>query len=111
MNEQLAQLYVIHTEAITDYLCQACTNNWVIANGLEWANDHSLNYVKENEKGLTAWVDFFGEIESDYPLACGICDMWLDVRLTNDGENYIRENYDTMPKHVIEYYRIEKDQD
>ncbi len=22
---------------------------------------------------------------------------------------YVRENYDTMPKHVIEYYGIEKD--
>lgn len=109
MNDQLTQLYVIEWDITADYVCQACANEWVKKNGLEWENDHSLNYVKENDKGLTAWVDFFGEIESDSPQACE-CGQWLKVQLTKDGENYIRENYESMPKHVIEYYQIERDQ-
>lgn len=109
MNETLTTLYVIEWDGGADYVCQSCANEWVISEGLEWDNTHSLNYVKENDKGLTAWIDFYGQIESDYPQACH-CGQWLKVHLTRDGENYIRENYESMPKHVIDYYQIEKDQ-
>lgn len=109
MDDQLTQLYVIEWDGGADYVCQSCANKFVVDNGLEWDNSHSLNYVVENDKGLMVWVDFFGQIESDYPQACE-CGQWLKVHLTPDGENYIRENYESMPKHVIEYYEIERDQ-
>lgn len=110
MNNQLTQLYVIEWDITADYVCQSCANEWVKNNGLEWENDHSVNYVKENDKGLYAWVDFYGEIELDYPIACE-CGQWLDATLTPGGENYIKENFESMPRHVIEYYKIERDQD
>jgi hypothetical protein len=109
MNDQLTQLYVIEWDGGADYVCQSCANEWVKENGLEWENDHSLNYVKENDQGLTAWVDFYGQVETDYPPSCE-CGQWLKGNLTTYGENYIKENFESMPKHVIEYYQIERDE-
>lgn len=109
MDDQLTQLYVIEWDGGAEYVCQTCANQFVLDNGLEWDNGHSLNYVLENDQGLMVWVDFFGQIESDYPQACE-CGQWLNVSLTNDGENYIKENYESMPKHVIKHYRIEREE-
>lgn len=35
------------------------------------------------------------EFESDYPLGCEWCDKWLDVDLSNDGEQYV---YESLPQ-------------
>lgn len=108
MLDQLTNLYVVEWDGGADYVCRECASEFVKDNGLEWDNSHSLNFTLENDKGLSGWVDFFGQVETDYPPACE-CGQWLRGNLTLDGENYVRENYDTMPKHVIEYYGIERD--
>lgn len=105
---ELTSLYIVEWDGGADYVCRDCAGKFVKDNGLEWENANSCNYTLENDKGLAAWCDYFGQIESDYPQACE-CGQWLKVGLTLDGENYIRENYETMPAQVIKYYQIEKE--
>jgi hypothetical protein len=109
---ELTPLYVIEWGETGNaaYCCRNCADEWAQEYGLEWHNPSSLNFTLENDKGLAAWCDHYGQIELDYPEACE-CGQWLRANLTPAGENYIRENYDTMPKQVIEYYGIKKDQE
>ncbi len=108
MLDKMTQLYLIEWDGGADYACQACANKFVLDNGLEWDNSHSLNYVLENDKGLSVWVDFYGQIESDSPQACE-CGQWLKVSLTRDGEDYLKEIAEDLPSYVLKYYGMEKE--
>lgn len=104
MIEQLTPLYVLEWDGGADYVCRGCADEFVKDNGLEWDNPNSLNYTLENDKGLSAWVDHFHQIESDSPQACE-CGQYLEVRLTPDGENYLRDN--DFPEFLLKHYGIE----
>ena len=105
MINEITETYVIEWDITADYSCRDCARQWAEDNGLEWHNPNSLNYTLENSNGLAAYCDHFGQLESDYPQACQ-CGRYLDVRLTPDGMNYLRDN--NFPEYVNEYYGVEK---
>lgn len=105
MIEQLTPLYVLEWDGGADYVCRGCADEFATEYGLEWDNPNSLNYTLENDKGLAAWCDYYGQIESDHPQACE-CGQYLDVVLTPDGMDYLKDN--NFPQYVNEYYGLTK---
>lgn len=82
-------------------VCEQHARQYATENGLHF---EYAGFTAPHESGLYAYVDHFGEIESDTPTACD-CGQYLSVNLTSDGEQYLRDN--RFPQKVHDYYRIE----
>lgn len=99
----ITQLYIIETYDSIDYTCRDCAVKFATDNGLTWNRPATYDYTRESENNCYTYEDTFGQVETDYPVACD-CGQWLDARLTQDGINYIEENIDSMPSFIINYY-------
>lgn len=98
----IVQTYIIGNDDFTELACEDCAIQYAKENNLEW-NTSSRNYTEEHESGAYASCDVFGQVETDTPQACD-CGSWLRVSLTDEGVNYILENFYTLPSEVVEYY-------
>lgn len=101
--ETLESPYVVgHTSGdIIDYACETCAKEFAETHGLEWY----LGSTEDSESGYYAYAVPFSDGETDYPVAC-LCGQYLDVRLTDEGADYMREN--NFPAWLYEAHGVER---
>jgi hypothetical protein len=98
---QLETAWVVGDGDFTEYVCEEHAREFATERGLTWEYSGS---TEENPNGY-AYAQFFHDTESDTPQSCtawldrvswddpGHCGRLLDVALTSDGVDYVRENY------------------
>lgn len=93
------------------YSCLEHAQKFATDNGLTWAGDYG--YTEDSEtKGASVWADTFGQVETDYPVACESCDVdkgsnqttWLGVCLTDEGVKFLLDPTRNFPLDVIKFY-------
>lgn len=96
MNEHTPQPVLFPAWAVGDYdytdiVCETHAREFANERGLVWGGP---TYTEESAAGY-AYEIWPGDGESDYPHSCGVftCGVLLDTRLTDDGEQYVRDNY------------------
>ena len=101
----MQDLFVIGNplDGFITFVCEGCADKWGTTNGLEWSHSHR-NYTEEHPSEMYAYRDSFGEAQSDHAVACEDCGEWLDADLTEDGLNWLVENFDRMPMDVLRHY-------
>jgi hypothetical protein len=87
--EKLLPPYVVGHDGgdFTDYSCETHAKEFARTWGLTWDGSGT----EEHPSGLYAYEIPFADGETDSPVACH-CDQYLDVSLTTEGEDYMREN-------------------
>lgn len=87
--EKLLPPYVVGHDSgdFMDYSCEEHAEEFARRWGLTWEHGGTA----EDDTGFYAYPILFGEGETDFPVACH-CDQYLDVSLTTEGEDYMREN-------------------
>jgi hypothetical protein len=97
---RLEEPYTYYTDDVCGYFCEDHAREWAAANGLEWYNGGAQGDREDVTVFSTPWRDG----ESDTPVTCEACDTYLDVALTYEGDDYVRENY---PAHVWHLWGVE----
>lgn len=88
--QTLEDAWVIGNDDLTDLVCETHAREYAAQNGLVFEYE---GFTEESPNGY-AYALFSGrDIESDYPHACSWCGVYLDASLTEDGRQYVRENY------------------
>jgi hypothetical protein len=85
--DRLLDAYIVGDEDFVEYSCEGCAKDYAEKHGLEWYNGST----EEHESGRYAYAVLFHDGETDTPMSC-YCGQYLDVALTSDGEDYMREN-------------------
>jgi hypothetical protein len=100
----LAEPFVIgHSGGdLIDYACGPCAREFADEHGLTW----HLSYTEDSDSGYYAYSKAMDRGESDYPVACN-CGQYLDVALTTDGEDYMREN--DFPEWLYKVHGVVRD--
>lgn len=93
--QRLVECYVIGDQHLIDMACEEHAREYAAEHGLTWDNDNTANWTEEHSGGHYAYALWPGDGESDYPYTCYLsdCDIYLETRLTVDGEDYVRKNY------------------
>lgn len=98
--EQLLTPYVIGHESgdFIEYACESCAVEFATQHALTWHTSH--NFTERDASDYYAYSVPFHDGESDTPVACQ-CGQYLDVRLTSDGEEYVKERGD-FPEWLVD---------
>ena len=104
--ESLVQTYVVCDESgdFIEHACKECADEFAATNGLEWNWNH--NFTEDHPSGLHAYNTLWDSGESDSPTAFLKCDQYLDVGLTTEGADYMKERGD-FPAWLYAAYGIE----
>ena len=92
---QLETAWIVGDFDFCEYVCEEHAREFAAERGLVF--DYPC-FTEESPKGY-AYAQFFHETESDCPASCSSytdndpCSTWLDVALTPEGHDYVRENY------------------
>ena len=95
------------------YVCLEHAQQFATDNGLTWNRPNDYDYTKDYETtGATVWADTFGQVETDYPIACDSCDIdketkrttWLGNRLTEEGVKFLLDPTRNFPLDVVKFY-------
>lgn len=96
----LVDAWELHTSDLTDLACETCAKEWAEDLGLV-RDPLGVGYVSAVGGDASAWPIWHpGAIESDYPHSCSGCGLLLDHTLTNDGADYVRDNYPAIAWHL-----------
>lgn len=89
---KLAECYVISNGYdFIDMVCKEHAEEFAIENHLHWSNGH--DFTDPVDSGATAYaVASWESNETDSPVSCGECHIYLECTMTRDGEAYMREN-------------------
>lgn len=105
--EQLPPAYAVGDGFnYVDIVCEDHAREYAARNGLTWRGAPGDGWTEESETGHFAHQIWPGDGETDTPYAChdsgpaGICGTLLDCRLTEYGEEYLRENYPPTVWHL-----------
>jgi len=110
MQTQLETLYLVKdTDEVWGTYCKECAGTVGEEFGLKWNTypfmpdsmyaPDDLVLQEDEVEPLVYAPEIF---ESDCPVACENCDVWLDCSLTNYGVDYLTEF--EMPQEVIDLY-------
>lgn len=102
-------------EDYREYLCESCAQEFIEENSITQRNGqygHYFGHADDNERLSYYSVPSWDQPELDYPEACRgyrydahkHTPVWLDHRLTQDGEDYTRERFGPS---VQRLYRME----
>lgn len=98
---QLETAWIVGDSDFCEYVCEEHAREFAAERGLVFEYPSS---TEESPNGY-AYAQFFHDTESDTPQSClawldrtswdspGYCHRLLDVALTSDGVDYVRENY------------------
>jgi hypothetical protein len=92
----LAPAWCVGDDYTIEIMCEDHAREFASERGLVWEYPGSTG---ESPNGYAYALVFSGELESDYPHACAgydahdSCDLYLDTALTEDGRQYVRDNY------------------
>ncbi len=96
----LFDAYQIGDGDFTDIACLDCARKFAEERGLEWDGAHKDTFTKwDDANGAYANYIHSSEGETDYPYSC--CDTYLHTNLTEEGVNYLKENF---PAWVVALY-------
>lgn len=90
-----------HTPDMVFLNCQGCA--------LEFAKEHNLDirnglhHFSDESNGFSVSECYACGHEADYPAACDGCGEYLDIRLTEEGKQYLLERGD-FPEWLVRYY-------
>jgi hypothetical protein len=85
--------WIIHDHDFTDYSCEEHAIEYANTIDAQKYGDTSYGIEKEGY-GMVAdiyEIASYAREETDYPVACG-CGRYLDIRLTDEGAEYLATN-------------------
>jgi hypothetical protein len=109
MNQQseLGRPYEVWDGGIfVDVVCRTCAENFAGERNLEWRGGtsfHSFTEDSEQKQAGASCIESYALGDSDSPYSC--CGIYLDTRFTNEGEQYLKEEF---PEWVVELYGYKK---
>ena len=94
---EVVDAWIVGDYDYTAITCEQHAKEYAVERGLTWEYPGS---TLESANGYAYAVAYSGDLEGDYPHVCDVCGVHVDTALTNDGVEYVRENYPPAAWHL-----------